>query len=103
MNVKHTTSTLLGAVLASLCWTIMPSAAQALDLQAVKEPFEELTRQSTQRYPLAIIPLQDQTGATVQALNRYLEGELLQLFTDSIVKPRRLGRGYKIHTPKVSL
>lgn len=76
------TSTLLGAVLASLCWAIMPSAAQALDLQAVKQPFEELTRQSTQRYPLAIMPLQDQTGATVQALNRYLEGELLQLFTE---------------------
>lgn len=74
--------------LALLTWTVLATSwqtpAQALDMQAVMQPFQELTRHSTQQYTLAIMPLHANGSSDGErnGVDAYLEGALLQGFTE---------------------
>ncbi len=77
--MKKWSSLLVGMALSAFA---LP--ATALDMQGVMQPFQELTRHSTQQYTLAIMPLHANgaNNAERSAVDAYLEGALLQGFTE---------------------
>lgn len=59
---------------------VLPAPVHALELAPIMAPFEELTRNSTQQYTLAVMPLQGESEAKT-SVDTYIEGSLLQAFS----------------------